>query len=130
MLIPRKGKELLEISKCKLGIHKWVHEFWYEYRMKPRKQGFQRKAVERRPSIIPNIVRGFIVKDVVRNERIDMRTKNVEVVKDRWTDGLALEISHNGWQTTSISNLDVEDLKRIRKVIRKAIRNHENNKSV
>lgn len=56
-----------------------------------------------------------------------MRTKNVEVVKDRWTDGLALEISHNGWQTTSISNLDVEDLKRIRKVIRKAIRNHEDN---
>ena len=56
--------------------------------------------------------------------------KKVEVVKDRWTDGLALEISHNGWQTTSISNLDVEDLKRIRKVIRKAIRNHENNKSV
>lgn len=30
----------------------------------------------------------------------------------------------------TISNLDVEDLKRIRKVIRKAIRNHENNKSV
>lgn len=42
-----------------------------------------------------------------------MRTKKVEVVKDRWTDGLALEISHNGWQTTSISNLDVEDLKKI-----------------
>ena len=39
-------------------------------------------------------------------------------------------VAHNGWQTTSISNLDVEDLKRIRKVIRKAIRNHENNKSV
>lgn len=58
-----------------------------------------------------------------------MKTKKVEVVKDRWTDGLALEISHNGW-TTSINNLDVEDLKRIRKVIRKAIRNHENNKSV
>jgi hypothetical protein len=64
---------------------------------------------------------------VVKRKR-GMRTKNVEVVKDRWTDGLlALEISHNGWQTTSISNLDVEDLKRIRKVIRKAIRNHENN---
>lgn len=27
-------------------------------------------------------------------------------------------------------NLDLEDLKRIRKVIRKAIREHENNKSV
>ena len=60
-----------------------------------------------------------------------MRTKKVEVVKDKWTaDGLALEISHNGWQTVSISNLDLDDLKRIRKVIRKAIREHENNKSV
>ena len=54
-----------------------------------------------------------------------MRTKNVEVVKDRWTDGLALEISHNGWQTTSISNKKEEEMKRIRKVIRKAIRDHE-----
>lgn len=59
-----------------------------------------------------------------------MRTKKVKVVKDKWTDGLALEISHNGWQTTSIGNLDLEDLKRIRKVIRKSIREHENNKSV
>lgn len=59
-----------------------------------------------------------------------MRTKKVKVVKDKWTDGLALEISHNGWQTISIGNLDLEDLKRIRKVIRKAIREHENNKSV
>ena len=56
-----------------------------------------------------------------------MKTKKIEIVKDRWSDGVVLEISHNGWQTTSISNLDVEDLKRIRKVIRKAIRNHENN---
>ncbi len=59
-----------------------------------------------------------------------MRTKKVKVVKDKWTDELALEISHNGWQTISIGNLDLEDLKRIRKVIRKAIREHENNKSV
>ena len=59
-----------------------------------------------------------------------MRTKKVKVVKDKWTDGLALEISNNGWQTISISNLDLEDLKRIRKVIRKAIREHENNQSV
>jgi hypothetical protein len=59
-----------------------------------------------------------------------MRTKKVIVIKDRWTDGLALEISHNGWQTISIGNLDLEDLKRIRKVIRKAIKEHENNKSV
>lgn len=59
-----------------------------------------------------------------------MRTKKVKVVKDRWTEGLALEISDNGWQTTSLGNLDLEDLKRIRKVIRKAIRKHENNKPV
>jgi len=59
-----------------------------------------------------------------------MKTKKVRVIKDRWTDGLALEISHKGWQTTSIGNLDLEDLKSIRKVIRKAIKEHENNKSV
>lgn len=61
-----------------------------------------------------------------------MKTKTVKIVKDRWSDGdeLALAISHNGWQTTSIGNLDLEDLKRIRKVIRKAIREHENNQSV
>lgn len=58
-----------------------------------------------------------------------MRTK---IVKDRWSDGYALEISHNGWQTTSIGNLDLEDLIRIRKVIRKEIRRiqNENNESV
>lgn len=59
-----------------------------------------------------------------------MKTKEVKVVKDRWSEGLALEISHNGWQSTSISNLDLEDLKRIRKVIRKAIREYENIQSV
>lgn len=133
MLIPRKEKGQLEIYKCKLGIHDWVTEYWWETRQKPRKAIFSKKGGRKRAqyytSIILNIVREPIVESVVKRKR-GMRTKNVEVVKDRWTDGLALEISHNGWQTTSISNLDVEDLKRIRKVIRKAIRNHENNKSV
>lgn len=62
-----------------------------------------------------------------------MRTKKVEIVKDRWSDdGYALEISHNGWLTTTIGNLDLEDLKKIRKVIRKEIRRiqNENNKSI
>ena len=54
----------------------------------------------------------------------------VKIVKDRWSDELALEISHNGWQTTAINDLDLEDLKKIRKVIRKAIREYENNQSV
>ena len=57
-----------------------------------------------------------------------MKTKIVRVIKDRWTDdGLALEISHNGWQTTCINDLDLEDLKKLRRVIRKAIREYENN---
>lgn len=86
--------------------------------------------VERRPSIIPNIVRGFIVKGVVRNERIDMKTKRIVITKDKYEDGLSLEISHNGYQTTSIGNLDLEDLKKLRKVVRKAIREYENNKPV
>lgn len=59
-----------------------------------------------------------------------MKTKKVEVVKDRWSDGIALEISHNGWQTIAINDLDLEDLKKLRKVIRKAIRGYENNKPV
>lgn len=126
MLIPRKGKGQLEIYKCKLGIHDWVTEHWWETRQKPRRAIFSHKGGRKRAL---SIVREPIVESVVKRKR-GMRTKNVEVVKDRWTDGLALEISHNGWQTTSINDLDVEDLKRIRKVIRKAIRNHENNKSV
>ena len=87
----------------------------------------QGKEVGRELNIIRNIVPEPIVEFVVKRR---MKTKKVRVIKDRWTDGLALEISHNGWQTTSIGNLDLEDLKRIRKVIRKAIKEHENNKSV
>lgn len=56
-----------------------------------------------------------------------MRTKKVRVIKDRWSDGVALEVSHNGWQTTCINDLDLEDLKKLRRVIRKAIREYENN---
>lgn len=53
-----------------------------------------------------------------------MKTKKIEIVKDRWS---VLEISHNGWQTTCINDLDLEDLKKLRRVIRKAIREYENN---
>lgn len=59
-----------------------------------------------------------------------MKTKKTKVVKDRRSGLFALEISHNGWQTTAISDLDLEDLKKIRKVIDEFIRNHENNQSV
>lgn len=76
---------------------------------------------------MPILKRGLIIVEIFS---LDMKTKTVKIVKDRGSDELALEISHNGWQTTSIGNLDLEDLKRIRKVIRKAIREHENNQSV
>lgn len=59
-----------------------------------------------------------------------MKTKKIEIVKDRWSDGVVLEISHKGWQTTCttcINDLDLEDLKKLRRVIRKAIREYENN---
>lgn len=56
-----------------------------------------------------------------------MKTKKIEIVKDRWSDGVVLEISHNGRQTTCINDLDLEDLKKLRRVIRKAIREYENN---
>lgn len=59
-----------------------------------------------------------------------MKTKKIEIVKDRWSDGVVLEISHeifhNGWQTTCINDLDLKDLKKLRRVIRKAIREYEN----
>ena len=41
-----------------------------------------------------------------------------------------LEIIDNDFIKSKYGNLDLEDLKRIRKVIRKAIKEHENNKSV
>lgn len=56
-----------------------------------------------------------------------MKTKRIAITKDRYEDGLSLEISHNCYQTTSIGNLDLEDLKKLRKVVRKAIREYENN---
>lgn len=36
MLIPRKEKGQLEIYKCKLGIHDWITEHWWELRQRPR----------------------------------------------------------------------------------------------
>lgn len=59
-----------------------------------------------------------------------MKTKKIKIVKDRWDGLFALEISHNGWQTIVINSLDIEDLKKLRKVVDEFIRNHENNQSV
>lgn len=59
-----------------------------------------------------------------------MKTKRIVITKDKYEDGLSLEISHNSYQTTSIGNLDLEDLKKLRKVVREAIREYENNKPV
>lgn len=43
-----------------------------------------------------------------------MKTKKIKIVKDRWDGLFALEISHNGWQTIVINDLDIEDLKKLR----------------
>lgn len=59
-----------------------------------------------------------------------MKTKRIVITKDKYENGLSLEISHNGYQITSIGNLDLEDLKKLRKVVREAIREYENNKPV
>lgn len=59
-----------------------------------------------------------------------MKTKKIKIVKDRWGGLFALEISHNGWQTIVVNALDIEDLKKLRKVVGEFIRNHENNQSV
>lgn len=56
-----------------------------------------------------------------------MKTKKIKIVKDIWSDGVVLEISYNNWQTPCINDLDLEDLKKLRRVIRKAIREYENN---
>lgn len=80
MRILRKGKGLLETFKCKLGYHEWVAVHWAEFKQRPRRAIFSKKGGRRK----------------------DMKTKKVEVVKDRRSDGIALEISHNGWQITAI----------------------------
>jgi chemotaxis regulatin CheY-phosphate phosphatase CheZ len=59
-----------------------------------------------------------------------MKTKKLEIVKDRWDGLVTLEISHNGWQTIVVNDLDIEDLKKLRKVIDEFIREYENNQSV
>lgn len=56
-----------------------------------------------------------------------MKTKKLEIVKDRWDGLVTLEISHNGWQTIVVNDLDIEDLKKLKRIIEEFIRNHENN---
>lgn len=36
MLIPRKELITVETYRCKLGIHAWVTEHWWELRQRPR----------------------------------------------------------------------------------------------
>lgn len=98
------------------------------YSMKCR-SGKRPKAFKLKPRLSSNgYYRIGLYKDGIKYER--RLNRLVAMIYIPNPDNLPLEISHNGWQTTSIGNLDLEDLKRIRKVIRKAIKEHENNKSV
>lgn len=59
MRILRKGKELLEIFRCKLGYHEWVAVHWTEFKQLNRDlvgQFFLRKAGEGKPSIMRNVM--------------------------------------------------------------------------
>lgn len=56
MRILRKGKELLETFRCKLGYHEWVAVHWTEFKQRPRRAIFLRKAGEGKPSIIRNVM--------------------------------------------------------------------------
>jgi len=83
--------------------------------MKDNIPGFMGYYVSKTGSVYSRYVRGSRGK--LSNEFTPLIPKKVEVVKDRWSDGIALEISHNGWQITAINDLDLEDLKKLRKVI-------------
>lgn len=61
MPIVRKGKELLEISKCKLGYHEWVAVHSYELGNVLVEQSSLIKEVERKLSIIPKEKPNIIV---------------------------------------------------------------------
>ena len=48
MWILRKGKELLETFRCKLGYHEWVAVHWTRYKQRPRKAIFSKKGGRRK----------------------------------------------------------------------------------
>lgn len=124
MRILRKGKGLLETFKCKLGYHEWVAVHWSEFKQRPRRAIFSKKGGRRKAQ--------YYEKRYVKYYCMRCGKKRYENKENRnsRSDGLVLEISHNGWQTTCINDLDLEDLKKLRRVIRKAIRGYENNQSV
>lgn len=68
MLIPRKEKGQLEIYKCKLGIHDWVTEHWWETRKKPRRAIYQ--------DIINDYQEGMLVRDICNKYSIGHTTLN------------------------------------------------------
>lgn len=56
MRILRKGEELLETFRCKLGYHEWVAVHWTEFNRDLVGQFFLRKAGEGKPSIMRNVM--------------------------------------------------------------------------
>ena len=56
MRILRKGKELLETFRCKLGYHEWVAVHWTEFKQRPRRAIFSKKGGRRKASIMRNVM--------------------------------------------------------------------------
>lgn len=44
----KKGKELLETFRCKLGYHEWVAVHWTEFKQRPRRAIFSKKGGRRK----------------------------------------------------------------------------------
>ena len=84
-----------------------------------------------------NIIRDIIV---IYAERRDMKTTKLEIgTKEYYSRALkteeplyTIEVSHDMFSnnTLIVGPFDVGDLKKLRKLIRKTIREHENNQSV
>lgn len=48
MRILRKGEELLETFRCKLGYHEWVAVHWTEFKQRPCRAIFSKKGGRRK----------------------------------------------------------------------------------
>lgn len=86
MRILRKGKGLLEIYKCKLGIHDWVAVHWSEFKQRPRRAIFSKKGGRRKAQyyekryvyqdIMNDYQEGMLVRDICNKYSIGHTTLN------------------------------------------------------
>lgn len=79
MRILRKGKELLETFRCKLGYHEWVAVHWTEFKQRPRRAIFSKKGGRRKAQYYEKRHVEYYCNICGKK---DMKTKKIEIVKD------------------------------------------------